>query len=107
MRVENRVPGGDVNPYMGLAAMLAGGLHGIENELGLEDAFVGNAYDSDKPHVPSTLAAARDLFAGSAIARQAFGDEVVDHYVNAADIELKAFNATVTDWERFRGFERL
>ena len=65
MRVENRVPGGDVNPYMGLAAMLAGGLHGIENELGLEDAFVGNAYESDKPHVPATLAAARDLFAGS------------------------------------------
>ena len=63
MRVENRVPGGDVNPYLGLAAMLAGGLHGIENELGLEDAFEGNAYESDKPHVPTTLAAARDLFA--------------------------------------------
>jgi len=107
MRVENRVPGGDVNPYMGLAAMLAGGLHGIENELGLEDAFEGNAYESDKPHVPATLAAARELFAASTIARKAFGDEVVDHYVNAADIELKAFNAAVTDWERFRGFERL
>jgi glutamine synthetase len=107
MRVENRVPGGDVNPYMGLAAMLAGGLYGIENGLGLEDAFEGNAYESDKPHVPSTLAAARDIFASSQIARDAFGDEVVDHYVNAADIELKAFNAAVTDWERFRGFERL
>jgi glutamine synthetase len=107
MRVENRVPGGDVNPYLGLAGMLAGGLHGIESELGLEDAFVGNAYESDKPHVPTTLQEARDLFARSSIARKAFGDEVVDHYVNAADIELKAFNAAVTDWERFRGFERL
>ena len=55
LRVENRLPGGDVNPYLGLAGMLAGGLHGIENGLELEDAFVGNAYESDKPHVPTTL----------------------------------------------------
>jgi glutamine synthetase len=107
LRVENRLPGGDVNPYLGLAGMLAGGLHGIENGLELEDAFVGNAYESDKPHVPMTLTQARDLFDGSAIARAALGDEVVDHYVNAADVELDAYNATVTDWERFRGFERL
>jgi glutamine synthetase len=107
LRVENRVPGGDVNPYLGLAGMLAGGLHGIENQLELEPAFVGNAYTSDKPHVPSTLTAARELFADSAIARAVFGDEVVDHYVNAADVELASFNAAVTDWERFRGFERL
>jgi glutamine synthetase len=107
LRVENRLPGGDVNPYMALAGMLAGGLYGIENELELEPAFRGNAYESDKPHVPTTLAAARDLFAGSVAARAAFGDEVVDHYVNAADVELAAFNSAVTDWERFRGFERL
>jgi glutamine synthetase len=107
LRVENRVPGGDVNPYLGLAGMLAGGLHGIENGLELEDAFVGNAYESDKPHVPMTLHEARDLFAASEIARTAFGDEVVDHYVNAADVELASYNASVTDWERFRGFERL
>ncbi|MEJ7743144.1 MAG: glutamine synthetase family protein [Nocardioidaceae bacterium] len=107
LRVENRVPGGDVNPYLGLAAMLAGGLYGIESSLKLEEPFVGNAYESDKPHVPTTLQSARDLFAGSALAREAFGDEVVDHYVNAADIELAAFQAAVTDWERFRGFERL
>jgi glutamine synthetase len=107
LRVENRVPGGDVNPYLSLAGMLAGGLYGIENSLELESAFVGNAYDSDKPHVPSTLQAARDLFAASQVARSALGDEVVDHYVNAADVELAAFNAAVTDWERFRGFERL
>jgi glutamine synthetase len=107
LRVENRVPGGDVNPYLGLAGMLAGGLYGIENALELEDAFVGNAYESDKPHVPMTLHEARDLFGGSAIARAAFGDDVVDHYVNAADVELASYNASVTDWERFRGFERL
>jgi glutamine synthetase len=107
LRVENRVPGGDVNPYLAEAAMLAGGLYGIEHELPLEPAFTGNAYDSDKPHVPATLRAARDLFAGSAVAREAFGQDVVDHYVNAADIELSAFDAAVTDWERFRGFERL
>ena len=107
LRVENRVPGGDMNPYLGLAGMLAGGLHGIENELSLESAFEGNAYESDKPHVPSTLSEARDAFANSTVARTAFGDAVVDHYVNAADIELAAFNAAVTDWERFRGFERL
>jgi glutamine synthetase len=107
LRVENRVPGGDVNPYLGLAAMLAGGLHGIEQELPLEPAFEGNAYVSDKPTVPTTLEQARELFAGSKVARAAFGDVVVDHYVNAADVELTAFHAAVTDWERVRGFERL
>lgn len=106
-RMENRVPGGDVNPYLALAAMLAGGLHGIENRLPLEEALVGNAYDSDKPHVPHTLRDARDLFAASAPARAAFGDEVVDHYANMADVELAAFDAAVTDWELGRSFERM
>ena len=107
LRIENRLPGGDVNPYMGLAAMLAGGLHGIEQELELEDPLEGNAYTSDKTLVPSTLRDARDAFAASEIAPQVFGQEVVDHYLNAADVELKAFNTAVTDWERVRGFERL
>ena len=107
LRLENRLPGGDVNPYLATAAMLAGGLHGISNGLELEPAFEGNAYESDKPRVPSTLLQARDLFAGSALAREAFGQAVVDHYVNAADIELAAFGAAVTDWERIRGFERM
>lgn len=107
LRLENRLPGGDVNPYLATAAMLAGGLHGVTNGLTLEPAFEGNAYESDKPRVPSTLLQARDLFAGSALARAAFGDPVVDHYVNAADIELAAFGAAVTDWERVRGFERM
>ena len=107
LRVENRVPGGDVNQYLAVAALIAAGLHGIENELELEDAVTGNAYTGDAPRVPTTLREASDLFARSRIARDAFGDEVVDHYVNAARVELAAFDAAVTDWERVRGFERL
>jgi len=106
-RMENRVPGGDVNPYLALAAMLAGGLHGIDNELVLGDELVGNAYVSDLPKVPSTLRAARDAFAGSSVARSAFGEEVVSHYTNMADVELAAFDAAVTDWELRRSFERM
>jgi glutamine synthetase len=107
LRVENRVPGGDVNPYLALAALIAAGLHGIEQELPLEDEFVGNAYTSDKPRVPATLRDAAELFAASAVAKNAFGEDVVAHYGNAARVELDAFNAAVTDWERVRGFERL
>jgi len=106
-RMENRVPGADVNPYLALAAMLAGGLYGIENELPLEDELVGNAYTSGREKVPGTLAAAREVFATSKVARAALGDDVVDHYVNMADVELTAYNAAVTDWELRRGFERL
>jgi glutamine synthetase len=107
LRIENRLPGGDMNPYLGLAAMLAGGLYGIEQGLELEPPLEGNAYESDKAHVPHTLREAREAFAASAIAKEVFGDEVVAHYLNAADVELKAFESTVTDWERMRGFERL
>jgi glutamine synthetase len=107
LRVENRVPGGDVNPYMGLAAMLGGGLWGIRTGQVLEEAFRGNAYSADRPQVPTTLQEARDRFAASERARDVFGQDVVDHYVNAADVELAAFNRAVTDWELFRGFERL
>jgi glutamine synthetase len=107
LRFENRLPGADVNPYLALAAMIASGLHGIDNELELEAPFTGNAYESDKPHVPRNLGAARDLFAASAAAQEAFGSEVVDHYLNRARIEIEASEAAVTDWERFRGFERL
>ncbi len=106
-RMENRLPGGDVNPYLALAAMLAGGLHGIENDLELEPELVGNAYHSDKAKVPRTLSEARDAFTSSKLARAALGDEVVDHYTNMADVELAAFNAAVTDWELRRGFERM
>jgi glutamine synthetase len=107
LRVENRVPGGDMNPYLGLAGMLAGGLHGIRESVELEPPVIGNAYESDKRHIPRTLQEARDAFAASALARAAFGDEVVDHYVNTADVELAAFNSAVTDWERIRTFERM
>ena len=107
LRMESRVAGGDVNPYLAIAAMIASGLHGIDNELELEPVFEGNAYTSDKPHVPSTLQEARDLFAASGVAREAFGEDVVAHYLNNADVELRAFGAAVTDWERVRGFERL
>ena len=107
MRVENRLPGADVNPYLALAAMIAAGLHGIEQGIELEPVFEGNAYVSDKPRVPATLRDARDLFSESAVARTAFGDDVVEHYLNHARVELAAFDAAVTDWERFRGFERL
>lgn len=107
LRVENRVPGGDVNPYLAVAAMLAAGLHGIEQQLDLSPAFSGNAYTSAVARVPASLAEATELFAGSALARQAFGDEVVAHYLNCARVELAAFGAAITDWERVRGFERL
>jgi glutamine synthetase len=106
-RLELRLAGGDVNPYLALSAMIAAGLHGIDEGLELEPAFEGNAYASDKPRVPETLHEARELFGASPVARAAFGDEVVDHYLNNADVELAAFNGAVTDWERFRGFERL
>ena len=107
LRAENRLPGGDVNPYLAIAAMIAAGLHGIENELPLEDEFVGNAYEADKPRVPTNLREARELFANSEAARAAFGEEVVEHYLNMARVEIEAFEAAVTDWERYRNFERL
>ena len=108
LRFENRVGGADLNPYMALSAIIAAGLHGVDHELQLEPAIEGNAYTvEDKPRVPATLRDARELFAQSAIARAALGDDVVEHYVNAADVELAAFDGAVTDWERYRGFERL
>jgi glutamine synthetase len=106
LRVENRVPGGDVNQYLAVAALIAGGLYGIENELELEPIFEGNAYGSDAPRVPTTLRDAAELFSASAVARAAFGDAVVDHYLNNARVEQRAYDAAITDWERVRGFER-
>jgi glutamine synthetase len=108
LRFENRTGGSDLNPYTALSAIIAAGLHGVGERLELEQAHQGNAYlATDKPRLPGTLREARDLFAASEVARAAFGQEVVDHYVHAADVELAAFEAAVTDWERFRGFERL
>jgi glutamine synthetase len=107
LRVENRVAGADVNPYLALSAMIAAGLHGVDSGLELEAPYEGNAYESDKPRVPATLHDARALFADSAVAREAFGQEVVEHYLNMADVELAAFDSAVTDWERYRSFERM
>ncbi len=107
MRVEHRVPGGDVNQYLAVAGLIAAGIHGIENKLELEDMTRGNGYEADKPHVPTTLREAADLFENSAAARSIFGDEMVKHLVNAARIEIRAFDSAITDWERVRGFERL
>ena len=107
MRMECRAPGGDVNQYLAVAALIAGGLHGIDEGLELPDALEGNAYTSGAERLPTTLAEAAALFEGSTVAREAFGDDVVDHYLNNARVELKAFNSAVTDWERRRGFERL
>jgi glutamine synthetase len=106
-RVECRIGGADLNPYLAVAALIAGGLHGVDNELPLGEPVTGNAYVGDLPRIPSTLRDARDAFAGSALVREAFGDEVVEHYLNNARAELDAFEAAVTDWERARGFERL
>ena len=107
MRMECRAPGGDVNQYLAVAALIAGGLHGIEQKLELPEPLSGNAYDSGGERLPTTLAEAADLFSSSRIAREAFGDDVVEHYLNNARVELAAYNSAVTDWERVRGFERL
>jgi glutamine synthetase len=106
-RVENRAPGADANPYLALAAMIAGGLYGIDHDLELGPALTANAHSSDFPRIPSTLREARQAFATSQIAKTAFGDEVVDHYTVMADVELAAFEAAVTDWELRRNFERM
>ncbi|WP_329178733.1 glutamine synthetase family protein [Streptomyces decoyicus] len=106
-RLENRLPGGDVNPYLAVAGMVAAGLYGIEHELELPEATTGNAYTGDAAHVPTTLREAAELWEKSPIARAAFGDEVVDHYRHMARVEQDAYDAAVTDWERFRSFERM
>jgi glutamine synthetase len=108
LRMENRSGGADLNPYLALAATIAAGLRGIDEQLVLEPEYEGNAYlAADQPRLPTTLRAARDLFTGSGMAREAFGEDVVAHYTNSADVELAAFESAVTDWERVRGFERL
>jgi len=107
LRAENRTPGGDVNPYLAVAAMIAAGLHGIDHELPLEPAFQGNAYADDSSKVPHTLRDALELWQKSEIAAAAFGPEVIGHYANYAQVELDAYDAAVTDWELRRGFERL
>ena len=107
LRAENRTPGGDVNPYLALAGMIAAGLNGIDRELPLEPAFEGNAYADTSVRVPHTLRDAVDLWEKSELAEAAFGAEVKAHYANYGRVELAAYDAAVTDWELRRGFERL
>ena len=107
-RIENRMPGADANPYLALAAMLAAGLAGIEEKLDCGADYRGNAYvDSSLRSLPSSLGEAAELFAGSAVARRAFGEHVIEYYGHAARLESRAFADSVTDWERDRYFERI
>ena len=107
LRFENRLPGGDVNPHLAVAGLVAAGLYGIEHKLELPEPCPGNAYAADLDHVPTTLREAAELWENSTVARAAFGDEVVAHYRNMARVELDAFDAAVTDWELRRSFERM
>ncbi|AOR35330.1 glutamine synthetase [Streptomyces fodineus] len=107
LRFENRLPGGDVNPHLAVAGLVAAGLYGIEQKLELPEPCPGNAYTAGLAHVPTTLREAAELWEKSPIAQAAFGDEVVAHYRNMARVELEAFDAAVTDWELRRSFERL
>ena len=107
IRVECRIPGSDMNPYLAQAAMLAAGIKGIEEKLSLPPVFVGDAYeDKMSEHIPRNLRDAKDALHGSDMLREAFGDDVVDHYTRAAEWEQEEFDRTVTDWEIARGFER-
>jgi glutamine synthetase len=108
LRIESRIPGADTNPYLAFAAMIAAGLHGIDNKLEAPPLFEGNAYvDPKLPRVPSTLREAIDELERSDVAREALGDEVVAHYLNYARTEQRLFDETVTCYERERLFERV
>jgi glutamine synthetase len=107
-RVENRVPGADVNAYLGFAATIAGGLHGIERRLSCPEPAVGNAYDaSEAPRLPRSLPEALELFRESAVAREYFGDTFVEQYVRMRAWDVERFRSAVTDWERRRYFEQV
>jgi glutamine synthetase len=107
-RVENRIPGADANPYLAFAATIAAGLHGIEGTLEAPKLYAGNAYeDTTLPQVPKTLREAVAELERSKVARAAFGEGVVEHYLHTARLEQHAFDQAVTDWERIRNFERI
>jgi glutamine synthetase len=105
-RVETRIPGGDVNPYLAFAALIAAGLHGIDNALELPPPLEGNAYESDAERFPSTLREAVAELERGSVARAAFGDEVVEHYLNYGRTEQRLYDEVVTCYERERLFER-
>jgi len=106
LRAETRIPGGDANPYLAFAALLAAGLYGIENKLELPPGLEGNAYESDAERFPHSLREAIDALENGTMARAALGDDVVDHYLNYARTEQRLFDEVVTCYERERMFER-
>jgi len=96
-----------MNPYLGIAAMLAAGLKGIEEKLTLSEAFSGDAYgDVAGQHIPVTLQDARQAMLQSDMLKDVFGEDVIAHYARAAEWEIEEFNRIVTDYEIARGFER-
>jgi glutamine synthetase len=106
LRAETRIPGGDANPYLAFAALLAAGLNGVEQGLELPPPLEGNAYESDAERFPHSLREAIAALEGGTMARAAFGDDVVDHYLNYARTEQRLFDEAVTCYERERMFER-
>ncbi|MBW3098326.1 glutamine synthetase family protein [Pseudohoeflea coraliihabitans] len=106
VRMECRIGGSDLNPYLALAALLAAGIAGIEEKLELEAPASGDSYRGESATIPGSLRAARDSLHGSSMLRAAMGEAVIDHYCRAAEVELEAFDRAVTDWELARGFER-
>ena len=108
LRIECRVPGGDVNPYLALAGLTAAALNGVDRSLELPPPVTGNAYAIPSlPRVPTSLNEALELWTASPLAAEAFGQDVVDHYANMARVEIAAYAAAVTDWELRRYFERI
>jgi len=108
VRIESRIPGADVNPYLAYAAALASGLDGIRNQIEPPAIFEGDVYSAKHlPQVPRTLRDATDALEGSAFARQAFGDDVIDHYLHFFKVEQAAYDKAVTTWERARYFEQI
>jgi glutamine synthetase len=107
-RIENRMPGADANPYLAFSAMLAAGMAGVDEDLDCGDAYNGNAYvDTRLAALPATLSEAAAQLKKSQLARKAFGESVLEFYVHTAELEVQAFNAAVTDWERKRYFEQI
>src|ERR1700704_2356494 len=106
LRTESRIPGADVNPYLAFAALLAAGLNGIEAKLKMPPEFKGNAYESDVRRFPHSMREAIAELESGKMARAAFGDDVIDHYLNYARSEQAQFDKVVTDYERARLFER-
>src|SRR5690606_20042266 len=108
LRIENRIPGADANPYLAFAATIAAGLHGIEQKLDAPAPFAGDAYqDETLPRIPGSLVEATACLEHSAVARASFSDVVVEHYLHAARREQAIFDRAVTSWERDRYFERI